>query len=211
LELPGYDLRTLKTAALGFSVSFRGACHLRNGAYSPDVKGKVNRFKIEKGRGKLISDEGNMYNVIDSLIVCKFSRGTYYDGWKDLANYYTLATGIPMTVEEMTRDGERIENLARLFNIREGKGRRMNDTLPWKIKNVPVPDEGPAKGVCVNDEEFNIGLDDYYASRGWTQQGIPTVERLNEVGLGNLAYIAEKGNRTTINPFSCFNVKLSFC
>ena len=46
LELPGYDLRTLKTAALGFSVSFRGACHLRNGAYSPDVKGKVNRFKI---------------------------------------------------------------------------------------------------------------------------------------------------------------------
>ena len=49
LELPGYDLRTLKTAALGFSVSFRGACHLRNGAYSPDVKGKVNRFKIEKG------------------------------------------------------------------------------------------------------------------------------------------------------------------
>ncbi|MFB5607870.1 MAG: argininosuccinate lyase, partial [Candidatus Nitrosomaritimum yanchengensis] len=54
LELPGYDLRTLKTAALGFSVSFRGACHLRNGAYSPDVKGKVNRFKIEKGRGKMI-------------------------------------------------------------------------------------------------------------------------------------------------------------
>ncbi|MCJ7559222.1 aldehyde ferredoxin oxidoreductase family protein, partial [Candidatus Bathyarchaeota archaeon] len=77
LELPGYDLRSLKTAALGFSVSFRGACHLRNGAYSPDVKGKVNRFKIEKGRGKLISEEGDVYNVIDSLIVCKFSRGTY--------------------------------------------------------------------------------------------------------------------------------------
>ena len=74
LELPGYDLRTLKTAALGFSVSFRGACHLRNGAYSPDVKGKVNRFKIEAGRGKMIADESKMYNVIDSLIVCKFSQ-----------------------------------------------------------------------------------------------------------------------------------------
>jgi aldehyde:ferredoxin oxidoreductase len=191
LELPGYDLRTLKTAALGFSVSFRGACHLRNGAYSPDVKGKVNRFKIEKGRGKLISDEGNMYNVIDSLIVCKFSRGTYYDGWKDLANYYTLATGIPMTVEEMTRDGERIENLARLFNIREGKGRRMNDTLPWKIKNVPVPDEGPAKGVVVSEEEFQIGLDDYYAVRGWTADGMPTVEKLNSLGLGQYAYLVQ--------------------
>jgi aldehyde:ferredoxin oxidoreductase len=195
LELPGYDLRSLKTAALGFSVSFRGACHLRNGAYSPDVKGKVNRFKIEKGRGKLIADEGNMYNIIDSLIVCKFSRGTYYDGWKDLANYYTLATGIPMTPEIMAKAGERIENLARLFNIREGKGTRKYDTLPWKIKNCPVPDEGPAKGVVVSEEEFQLGLDDYYAVRGWTANGVPTVEKLNELGLGDLAYIAEKANQ----------------
>ncbi len=193
LELPGYDLRTLKTAALGFSVSFRGACHLRNGAYSPDVKGKVNRFKIEKGRGKMIADEGNMYNIIDSLIVCKFSRGTYYDGWKDLANYYTLATGIPMTVEEMTRAGERIENLARLFNIREGAGTRQFDTLPWKIMNVPIPDEGPAKGACVNNEEFQIGLDDYYATRGWTEEGKPKPEKLAELNLGNYAEIVTGG------------------
>ncbi|MCW4017300.1 MAG: aldehyde ferredoxin oxidoreductase family protein [Candidatus Bathyarchaeota archaeon] len=192
LELPGYDLRTLKTAALGFSVSFRGACHLRNGAYSPDVKGKVNRFKIEPGRGKIITTESKMYNVIDSLIVCKFSRGTYYDGWKDLANYYTLATGIPITVEEMMMDGERIEVLARLFNLREGKGTREYDTLPWKIKNVPVPDEGPAKGVYVSDEEFNIGLDDYYASRDWTPNGIPTLKKITEVGLDEYAYIAEE-------------------
>jgi aldehyde:ferredoxin oxidoreductase len=193
LELPGYDLRTLKTAALGFSVSFRGACHLRNGAYSPDVKGKVNRFKIEKGRGKMIVDEGNMYNIIDSLIVCKFSRGTYYDGWKDLANYYSLATGISMTPEELTKDGERIENLARLFNIREGKGTRKFDTIPWKIKNVPVPDEGPAKGVCVSEEELQVGLDDYYAARGWTMDGVPSAAKLDELGLGDLAQIAQGG------------------
>ncbi|MFB3887905.1 MAG: aldehyde ferredoxin oxidoreductase family protein [Candidatus Bathyarchaeia archaeon] len=192
LELPGYDLRTLKTAALGFSVSFRGACHLRNGAYSPDVKGKVNRFKIEKGRGKMITDESYMYNIIDSLIVCKFSRGTYYDGWKDLTNYYTLATGIPITPEEMIADGDRIENLAKLFNLREGKGTRKYDDVPYKIKHFPVPDDGPAKGVFVSDDEMQIGLDDYYASRGWTPQGIPTLERLQKLGLGNYAYIAEK-------------------
>jgi aldehyde:ferredoxin oxidoreductase len=193
LELPGYDLRTLKTAALGFSVSFRGACHLRNGAYSPDVKGKVNRFKIEKGRGKMIVGDGHVYNVIDSLIVCKFSRGTYYDGNADLANYYTLATGIPMTPEELDKAGERIENLARLFNIREGKGTREYDTLPWKIKNVPVPEDGPAKGAVVNEEEFQIGLDDYYAARGWTSEGIPTVEKLEELDLGEYAYIVKGG------------------
>jgi len=195
LELPGYDLRTLKTAALGFSVSFRGACHLRNGAYSPDVKGKVNRFKIEPGRGKMIVDESKMYNIIDSLIVCKFSRGTYYDGWKDLANYYTLATGIPMTPEEMAKVGDRIENLARLFNIREGKGTRKYDTIPWKIKNCPVPDEGPAKGVVVNEEEFQIGLDDYYAARGWTANGVPTVEKRKELGLEEFAHITEKADK----------------
>jgi aldehyde:ferredoxin oxidoreductase len=191
LELPGYDLRTLKTAALGFSVSFRGACHLRNGAYSPDVKGKVNRFKIEPGRGKMIVPDGHVYNVIDSLIVCKFSRGTYYDGLKDLANYYTLATGIPMTDEELDKDGERIENLARLFNIREGKGTREYDTLPWKIENVPVPEEGPAKGVCVSDEELQLGLDDYYAARGWDSNGVPTVEKLESLGLGEYEYIVK--------------------
>jgi aldehyde:ferredoxin oxidoreductase len=140
----------------------------------------------------MIADEGNMYNIIDSLIVCKFSRGTYYDGWKDLANYYTLATGLPMTPEEMTKDGERIENLARLFNIREGKGTRKFDTLPWKIMNVPVPDEGPAKGMYVSEEEFQVGLDDYYSVRGWTADGVPTTEKLKALDLGDLAYIAEK-------------------
>ncbi|MCJ7712851.1 aldehyde ferredoxin oxidoreductase family protein [Candidatus Bathyarchaeota archaeon] len=193
LELPGYDLRTLKTAALGFSVSFRGACHLRNGAYSPDIKGKVNRFKIEKGRGKMIVPDGNLYNVIDSLIVCKFSRGTYYDGMDDLSKYYTLATGIPITSEELTLAGERIENLARLFNYREGKGTREYDTLPWKIMNTPVPDDGPAKGLVVNNEEFQLGLDDYYVARGWTSDGLPTVDKLKELNLSKYADLLPGG------------------
>jgi len=61
--------------------------------------------------------------------------------------------------------------------------------------NYPVPDEGPAKGMCVSDEELQIGLDDYYAVRGWTSDGVPTVDKLNELGLGDLAYIAEKANQ----------------
>ncbi len=192
LELPGYDLRSLKTAALGFSVSFRGGCHLRNGAYSPDVKGKVNRFKIEKGRGKMIMEEGDVYNVIDSLILCKFSRGTYYDGLNDMAKYYTLATGIPMTAADLKKAGERIENLARLVNIREGIGTREHDTLPYKIMNVPLTDN-IANGAVVNTEEFQLGLDDYYEVRGWTKEGIPTVEKLNELGLQEFAEITKKG------------------
>ncbi len=192
MELPGYDLRTLKTAALGFSVSFRGACHLRSGAYSPDVKGKVDRFKIEKGRGKIVMDGEDLYNIVDSLILCKFSRGVMYEGLKDMANYYTLATGFEMTPEELLKAGERINNLARVINIREGKGTRKYDTLPWKIMHVPVPDEGVAKGAIVNQKEFDIGLDDYYSIRGWTKEGIPTPEKLKELGLDDLVGIVEK-------------------
>ena len=195
LELPGYDIRGLKTAALGFSVSYRGACHLRSGAYSPDVKGKVNRFVIEKGRGKIVKDGEDLYDVIDSLILCKFSRGTYYDGIEDMAKYYTLATGIEMTPEELIKAGERINNLARLFNIREGVGTREFDVLPPKIMNVPIPDEGVAKGSVVSKEEFELGLDDYYAVRGWTREGIPTVEKLKELDLGKYAHIVKKGGK----------------
>ncbi len=196
LELPGYALRTLKTAALGFSVSFRGACHLRSGAYSPDVKGKVDRFKIEKGRGKLVMDGEDVYNVVDSLILCKFSRGVFYEGLNEMAKYYTLATGIEMTAEELGQAGERINNLARILNIREGKGTREYDTLPWKIMNVPVPDEGVFKGVYVNQKEFDIGLDDYYEVRGWTKEGIPTVEKLKELGLNDLVPIVKKKTKS---------------
>jgi len=191
LELPGYDLRTLKTAALGFAVSYRGACHLRSGAYSPDVKGKVDRFKIEKGRGKIVMKGEDVYNVIDSLILCKFSRGVYYEELEDMAKYYTLATGIKMTPEELMQAGERINNLARVLNIREGKGTREYDQLPPKILTVPVPEEGVAKGAVVNQKEFDVGLDDYYAVRGWTEEGIPTIEKLKELGLDDLIPIVK--------------------
>jgi aldehyde:ferredoxin oxidoreductase len=155
------------------------------------VKGSVDRFKIEKGRGKIVMDGEDMYNVVDSLILCKFSRGVFYEGYKEMAKYYTLATGIQMTPEELIKAGERINNLARLLNIREGKGTREYDTLPPKIMSVPVPDEGVAKGAVVNKKEFDIGLDDYYEVRGWTSEGIPTMEKLNQLGLSDLAYIVE--------------------
>jgi aldehyde:ferredoxin oxidoreductase len=185
LELTGYDLRGLKTASLGFAVSFRGADHNRHGAYAPDVKGSVDRFKAEKGRGKLVREIEDIYSIIDSLIVCKFSRGTYYDGFKDLAKYYTLVTGYEMSPEELTLAGERINNLGRLINIREGFSRK-DDSLPYKIMNVPIPDEGVSKGAHVTQQELDLLLDDYYETRGWTKDGIPTIEKLKQLGMEDL-------------------------
>ena len=61
LEVTGYDLRCLKTAALAAAVSFRGADHNRSGVYALDLKGKVDRLKAEKGRGKLVKDNEDIY------------------------------------------------------------------------------------------------------------------------------------------------------
>ena len=190
LEVTGYDLRCLKTAALGFAVSFRGADHNRHGAYAFDVKGKVDRLKAEKGRGQMVRDMENTYAVIDSLIICKFSRGTYYKGLVEMAKLYNLVTGIDMNAEELNQSGERINTIARLINIREGLGRK-DDTLPWKVMNLPIPDEGPVKGAVVTQKELDLLLDDYYDSRGWTLEGIPTLVKLKELGMDDLSDIVE--------------------
>ena len=188
LEVTGYDLRCLKTAALGSAVSFRGADHSRSGAYMMDLSGKVDRFKAEKGRGKLVKDSEDVYALIDSLIVCKNAKGTFYKELADLARLYTLVTGYDMTPQELGLAGERINNLARLINIREGLSRK-DDTLPWKVMNLPIPDDGPAKGAVVTQDELNLLLDDYYEARGWTPRGVPTKDLLKKLGLEEFSTI----------------------
>ncbi len=190
LEVTGYDLRCLKTAALSFAVSFRGADHNRSSAYVIDMKGNVDRLKAEKGRGKLVKDLEDTYAVIDSLIVCKNSRGTFYKEMADMAKLYSLATGYDTTPEELKTTAERIITLAKLINIREGLIRK-DDTLPWKVMNTPVPDDGPAKGAVVTQDELDLLLDDYYTSRGWTLEGVPTTEKLKALGMDDELSIVE--------------------
>ncbi|MEM3090287.1 MAG: aldehyde ferredoxin oxidoreductase family protein [Candidatus Bathyarchaeia archaeon] len=196
VEVTGYDLRCLKTAALGFAVSFRGADHNRHGAYAFDVKGKFNRLKYEKGRAKAVKDIEDVYTIIDSMIICKFSRGTYYKEFEDLAKLYTLVTGWETTPDEMRLKGERINNLARVINVREGLGRK-DDHLPYKVMHLPIPDEGPSKGAYVTQEELEMMLDDYYEARGWTKDGVPTPEKLKALGMDDLIPIVEPKIRKT--------------
>jgi len=189
LELTGYDIRGLKTAALGYAVSRRGGDHQRHGSYGWDLSGKVDRFKAEPGRGALVMGDEDMYAVIDSMIICKFTR-TIWQGYEDIAKVYSLVTGIPMEADQLRLCGERMSNLARLFNIREGMTRRDDELLPARIHEDPIPG-GAAKGSVVTPEDMAILLDGYYAARGWDNQGVPTDEKLDELGLGAYASIAE--------------------
>jgi aldehyde:ferredoxin oxidoreductase len=190
LEMTGYDIRGLKTAAIGYAVSFRGADHNRHGSYGLDLKGTVDRFKAERGRGKMVMEIEDLYTIIDSMILCKFSRGTYYQAFDDIARLYTLGTGIEITPEELRLTGERINNIGRLFNIREGFTRK-DDHLPAKVMSTPIPEDTVSKGSFISKKELNLMLDDYYEARGWTPEGLPTLEKMEELQLQDLLYIVK--------------------
>jgi aldehyde:ferredoxin oxidoreductase len=190
LEVTGYDLRCMKTAALAAAVSFRGADHSRSGVYALDLKGKVDRTKAERGRGQIVKDNENLLAVIDSLIVCKNSKATFYKELAEMAKLYDAVTGFDLSAQDLELAGERINTLAKLINIREGLGRD-DDTLPWKVLHQPVTEDGPAKGAVVSQEELDLLIDDYYSARGWSVEGIPSATKLNELGLAEFKSIVE--------------------
>ncbi|MBI3628002.1 MAG: hypothetical protein HY217_00140 [Candidatus Rokubacteria bacterium] len=86
-----------------------------------------------------------------------------------------------MTVEELEQVGERIVNLKRMFNVREGV-RRSADVLPWRVMHEPIPD-GPSKGMYCPPEELQGMLDENCRLRGWDAEGVPTATRLAPLGL----------------------------
>jgi aldehyde:ferredoxin oxidoreductase len=64
--------------------------------------------------------------------------------------------------------------------------------LPWKLV-VPVAD-GSAKGSVVGAEEWQLGLTGYYAAQGWTPQGVPTAQTLQQLGLISDLKLLEASN-----------------
>jgi len=74
---------------------------------------------------------------------------------------------------------ERVFNLERMFNVREGFGRK-DDVCPERFLKEPMPD-GPSAGQIFEAEQL---LEDYYRVRGWdSKTGIPSEAKLKELGL----------------------------
>jgi len=183
LEMPAFDLHGMTSFAVGESVSIRGACHLRNGAYGLDAKGTFDRFGYDKAveRGNAIIKLEDIYAIIDSYIICKFTRGIYEND-AEMAKVYELVTGIPATDESIAKRGAAILNLSKCFNIREG-WTRADDHPPEKFFKE-AHTKGPAKGVTLKEDGYQKLLSGYYEARGWdTETGIPKDETLKDLGL----------------------------
>jgi aldehyde:ferredoxin oxidoreductase len=194
LELPGYDVRGAKAHGLNYATSYTGADHNRGYAtqeiFGSEIPYPVNRFALE-GKGKLtmwnqdmtmaVADCPALCGFITDIIIAQFGTG-------NMADLVEGLTGLKFTKEEIQEVGERVNNLARAFNVREGFG-RVDDTLPERIRTEPIK-AGPSKGQFVSQEDLNQMLDEYYAERGWdVKTGIPTREKLVELGL---RYVADE-------------------
>jgi aldehyde:ferredoxin oxidoreductase len=181
LELPGYEPRSLKTMALGLAVSPRGACHNRSGAYEADFSGEVDRLRTDSKRGGLVAASEDFAAVLDSLIVCKFLRKCFTDFYREGADLLSKVTGWDYSSAELKHTGERIHNLKKLFNMREG-WRTEDDWLPPRLLTEPLP-TGVAQGIGLPAEELREMIQSYYRARGWDKSGFIPEDKLRELGL----------------------------
>jgi aldehyde:ferredoxin oxidoreductase len=181
LELPGYDPRGVLGLALGYATSNRGGCHLRAYMVGPEIFGKPKLIDRTSWYGKpyLVALAQNVFAAVDALVVCKFAL--FSVGEEEFANALTAVTGVEYSSEDLIRAGERIWNLERLFNLREGFG-AADDTLPARFFEEDSDERTPH----IDREEFGRVLAEYYSFRGWDAEGRPTAARLQALGLAPL-------------------------
>jgi len=89
-----------------------------------------------------------------------------------------------MSPGELKQAGERIHNLKKLFNIREGWSRQ-DDALPPRTLQEVLP-TGIAAGVGLTQGELDYMISGYYQARGWNQDGSVPDSKLAELGLLDL-------------------------
>lgn len=196
---PMRDVRASKGWALAYAVASRGGCHVRADlpeGYPPEAidsrlawvykKHKdVASPYTEEGKAALVKWYEDMRAFENCLEICyysvypwMFSSGSVLG---ILSKFYNSVTGLNISEDDVLRIGERITNVERLFNMREGLTRK-DDRLPERMTKEPLPD-GPAKGEVVRLEPM---VDEYYELRGWDKKtGFPTKDKLSDLGIEN--------------------------
>ena len=195
LEGPAHDPRSGKALSLTYGVGNIGMSHIHPiegmayDAYKVDFglipygledPNEVDRFE-EKGKGsasKILHDFGIIPDVIG---LCKFY---IYAGLTpdDLAKELSALTGWNVDGKELLKIGERVYNLERMFDVREGVSRK-DDELPARVKEVPKFGKYAEVPECAI-KNYELMLEEYYEARGWDKNGIPKTEKLDELGLG---------------------------
>jgi len=179
LEISGHSARGVRALSLGYATATRGGSHHDTRPKYP-VPDEDPGFD---GQAEYNVRSQNYTAVGDSLIMCRFiqERGFGTQLNETMAQAVNYVTGWDTDAAELDMIGERIYNLERLISLRRGLSRK-DDSLPWRTMNEPIPD-GPAKGRFCPKPDLDLMLDEYYKLRGWSNNGIPTKEKLLQLGL----------------------------
>jgi len=194
LKFAGYDALIIegKAHGLNYATAYNGADHNRGYAFQ-EIQGipipyPVNRFATE-GKGVLTKLNQDVATATcDCPPMCTFLMIMAFPGNapENTGTLMQSISGMAYTPEEIEKVGERVVNLARAFNVREGFTRE-DDTLPERLMTEPLPN-GPSKGRVISKEDLEQMLDEYYTVRGWdVTTGIPTREKLIELGLEDVS------------------------
>ncbi len=183
-EFPGYDPRGSQGMGLLYATSNKGASHMEGDVAYEEVFGvpvKENPLTTE-GKPELVRHFENSFALMDSSGLCVFVAIRYAFN-KDrmilplrVTEMMNLTTGANYTPEEVMIAADRVYTLERMFLMKAGS---TEDTLPHRMLHEPLPD-GPAKGMVV---ELDKMLPEFYKLRGWDEKGVPTKEKLIELGL----------------------------
>ncbi|MCP5370940.1 MAG: aldehyde ferredoxin oxidoreductase family protein [Hyphomicrobiales bacterium] len=171
-EFPGYDPRAMQGMGLAYATSNRGACHMRASPYAADFA-KVGT----DGRAQVVMETQHRAAAVDSTGMCAFAGNALSLG--DYAAQVAGAVGGAWDEARMMEIGERIWNVERLFNLAAGLT-AADDTLPARLLKDAAK-TGAGKG-WVN--RLDVMLPEYYALRGWDENGVPRGQTLTRLGLG---------------------------
>lgn len=175
-EMPAYDGRALQGIGLEYATSNRGGCHVRGYMTSPEVLGLPTKMDplVTEGKAGMLKVFQDLTALIDSVGICLFT--SFAIGLPEVAAQYREAVGSDESDADILLKGERVWNLEKRFNIAAGVEK---DTLPPRLLREELPD-GPAKGKV---SQLHTMLEEYYQLRGWDSEGIPTADKVKELGL----------------------------
>jgi aldehyde:ferredoxin oxidoreductase len=180
LELPAYDPRGSTGMALAYATSDRGGCHLRSWPIGDEILATEDRMDLfsTEFKAELVKNQQDLFCLINCSGMCLFAA--FALNLKQIGPLLHAATGVESfsSAAELIKIGERVNNLVRLFNLREGLTQEM-DTLPKRFFSESLA-EGPCRDRVVSLDELKK---EYYFVRGWSKEGVPSHEKLAELGI----------------------------
>ncbi len=186
LDFPAWDPRAFWGTAVNYATGPIGSSHQRGMVVCYDFGTEAPELEIDERKTVQFNTEGKAHIAVkgqdyavlmNSLSMCNF----FVDAGKltvtELKEAFNAITGWNWSVEEFIKVGERIHNLQRMINIRDGKGKEY-DILPKKM--FQPAKSGPRAGKFPPIDEL---LKEYYSIRGWDENGMPRWETLERLGL----------------------------